>query len=209
MSSIIWLTRSISGNRNFTVFHITANEVTIQRAAEVFMTRVGEERTRVCQHTHETAFSRPSTEEHSSVFSILSFWSRNHHPGTELNLTRQQYRPEVPNMVAITSLHGFRLYRMVFVSLPSEFRRSRNWSIALAVVNSPIESKPKCPPSSLEHLAVVVAIAPVELLCPALFPNYLRQSCNQHSRLNFRISSLVSSTAIPFYWRLPLISASV
>ena len=42
------------GNGNFTVFHITAYEVT-QRAAEIFMTRIGEERTRVCQHTYETA----------------------------------------------------------------------------------------------------------------------------------------------------------
>ena len=41
------------GNGNFTVFHITTYEVT-QRAAEIFMTRIGEERTGIGQHTNKS-----------------------------------------------------------------------------------------------------------------------------------------------------------
>lgn len=38
----------------FAVFHVGAQEVA-QRATEVLMTRIGEERTGVCEHTHKAA----------------------------------------------------------------------------------------------------------------------------------------------------------
>ena len=42
------------GDRNFTIFHITAYKIA-QCTAEIFMTRIGEEGTGIGQHTNKSA----------------------------------------------------------------------------------------------------------------------------------------------------------
>ena len=46
------------------------------------------------------------------------------------------------------------------VSLPSVFRRSRNFDMDLAVLNSPMESKPVSGPISLNIFVLLLRIAP-------------------------------------------------
>ncbi|KAA6314710.1 Uronate isomerase, partial [termite gut metagenome] len=61
-----------------------------------------------------------------------------------------EHAAKLPIIVAITSLaDGLRLYKIVFVNLPAVFRRSNNLAIALAVLNSPMESNPVSGPINL------------------------------------------------------------
>ena len=156
----------VAGERNHTVLDIVAQYVA-QRAAEILVTRIAQERAAVGQHAHETTQQAEIRQGHH-LFLHAVFLIEEPPAGTELDLTRAASVLEIAEHGGDNFIGtGIQVVKngLGQVSFAVEFVQEMTHGFGGSELADRVESG-VCA-QFLEHEAVVVAdSAVVELLCP-------------------------------------------